>query len=139
MATEMFEVVTESRADRERVFALLSDIASWKEWGGPLTRTTKRIRDGHPDPNGVGAIRKAAFVHEEIVEFLPPKRLSYIIVRGVPVERYRATVELEEHEHGTTITWRGRFEPRIAGTGPLLSRILKRAVRELATKLAKAA
>ena len=139
VATEMFEVVAESTADRERVFARLSDIDSWPTWGGPMTRTTKRIRDGKPDPNGVGAVRKAAFVHEEIVEFLPPARLSYVIIKGVPgLERYRATVELEPTERGTTIRWRGRFDPRIPGTGPLLNRFLKGAVTQLVTKLAQA-
>ncbi len=138
VATEMFEVVAESAADRERVFALLSDIDSWPRWGGAMNRATKRIRDGQGDPNGVGAVRRAAFVHEEIVEYLPPMRVSYIITKGVPVERYRATVELEPSEGGTTIRWRGRFEPRIPGTGPLLNRLLKGAVAQLATNLANA-
>ena len=136
----MFEVIAHSDGDEKRVFDLLSDIPAWKEWGRPLIPNSVSERDGAPDPNGVGAVRRAGWVREEIVEFIPPVRLAYIIVSGVPVRRYRAIVELEPGPAGgTTIRWRGQFEPRFRGTGPLLNRLLKAAIDVTAKKLAVAA
>jgi uncharacterized protein YndB with AHSA1/START domain len=144
MPTETFELVVHAAADQKRVFDLLADIPAWADWGRPLVPRSIRERDGKPDPNGVGAVRKAGgagiWAREEIVEYIPPVRISYIVASGMPVRRYRATVELEaEPDGGTTIRWRGQFEPSIPGTGPLIRGGLTLLLGALARKLAAAA
>jgi uncharacterized protein YndB with AHSA1/START domain len=144
MPEESFEVVARSKASAEAVFKTLSDIPGWDQWTGLMVPRTIRERDGSPDPNGVGAIRKAGaagfWVHEEIVEFIPPTRLSYIVRGPVPMRRYRSTVELEpDVGGGTLIRWRGRFEPIVPGTGPLVRRGLRAVIAGLAKRLAEAA
>ena len=41
------------------------------------------------------------------------------------LRRYRADVELEEINGGTSITWRGSFRPAIPGTGWFWSRFVR--------------
>jgi hypothetical protein len=144
MSEQSFEVVARSPASAAAVFETLADIPGWQEWGRPFVPRSIRERDGAPEPNGVGAIRKAGaagfWVHEEIVEFIPPARLSYILAGPLPLRRYRATVELEpDVGGGTLIRWRGRFEPTLPGTGPLLTRALRGVIAGLAKRLARAA
>ena len=144
MPTEMFEVLAHSAADPKAVFDVVADIPSWAQWAKPVVPRSVRERDGQPEPNGVGAVRKAGgfgfWVREEIVEFIPPVRLAYIITSGIPVRRYRATVEFEPAAAGgTTIRWRGQFEARIRGTGPLLNRAFRTVLGVVANKAAEAA
>ncbi|MHB8466110.1 MAG: SRPBCC family protein [Acidimicrobiales bacterium] len=141
MPTETFEVLARSAADPKTVFDLLADIPAWAAWGKPLVPRSIRERDGAPDPNGVGAVRKAGglgiWVREEIVEYIPPVRLAYILVSGMPVRRYRSIVELEaDPAGGTAIRWRSHFEPKIPGTGPLFRVLIKTEVGALARRLA---
>jgi hypothetical protein len=143
MPTEMFEVVVHSSAAPKAVFDLLTDIPSWQDWARPLVPRSIRERDGSPDPNGVGAIRKAGgfgvWAREEVVEFLPPVRYAYIVDDGVLFRRYRATVELTAEGGGTTIRWRGQFQPVIRGTGPWVNKGLKTLMTAIARKLASRA
>ena len=139
MPTQMFEVVVHSPAEPKAVFDLLTDIPSWQVWGRPLVPRSIRERDGSPDPNGVGAVRKAGgpgfWVREEVVEFIPPVRYAYIVVRGVPVRRYRAVVELEPAEGGgTTIRWRAQLEQRVPGVARAIEAIITALAKRLARR-----
>jgi uncharacterized protein YndB with AHSA1/START domain len=141
---ESFEVVARSPAPPAQVFEALADIPRWQEWAKPVVPRSIRERDGSPEPNGVGAIRKAGgagfWVREEVVEYLPPTRLAYVLNSPAPWRRYRAVVELEpDVGGGTMIRWRGRFEPRVKGTGPMLKRALRTMVARLAKGLAEGA
>ena len=73
---------------------------------------------------------------EEIVEYDPPRQLTYTLLSGQPVRNYRAEVELTPVEDGTQIAWRSRFEPLIPGTGPLLRWFLSRIIGAMARRLA---
>jgi hypothetical protein len=73
---------------------------------------------------------------EEIVEYDPPRRLAYTLLSGQPVRDYLAEVELTPADGGTEILWRGRFEPLVPGTGPLVRWFFVRLVGGFARRLA---
>ena len=119
---------------------MLADAPRWREWAGPLIRRSMWERAGHPEPGGVGAIRKVGappvWGREEILEYEPPRRLVYTILSGQPVRDYRAEVELTPVDGGTAISWRSRFEPVIPGTGAFMRWFLARIVGGMARRLA---
>jgi hypothetical protein len=61
-----------------------------------------------------------------VVAFDPPHHLGYIAVSGLPVRYYRADVDLRRDGGETVVTWNGRFDELVPGTGPLLRLILRR-------------
>jgi len=132
-------VAARSDAPVERVWAVLADARRWREWT-PL-RTSELEREGSPDPDGVGALRRFGAgpvrTREEVVEFEPPHRLVYEMRGGMPIRGYRAEVTLTPWGAGTEIAWRSRFEPLIPGTGALLRVLLRAIVGDLARRMAR--
>jgi len=145
MAGHQFEVSARSPAPPDAVFAVLADIPRWHEWGGPAIRESVRERPGAPEPDGVGAVRKLGgkpvYSREEIVEFVPPRHMTYVMRSGWPVRGYRADVDLTpDHAGGTVIRWRGSFDaPAVPGTGGAFRTLYARVVGRLARGLAQAA
>ena len=134
-------VAARSAAPAERVWAVLADARRWKEWT-PL-RTSALEREGSPDPDGVGALRRFGLgpmvTREEVVGFEPPRRLVYELRSGMPIRGYRAEVTLTPWGDGTDIVWQSRFEPRIPGTGPFLRAFLNAVITDIARRLARRA
>ncbi|MDB5065667.1 MAG: Polyketide cyclase/dehydrase [Chloroflexi bacterium] len=134
-------VAVRSAAPVERVWAVLADARRWREW--TAFSTTELEREGSPDPDGVGALRRfrrgPVTSREEVTGFEPPHRLTYELRSGLPVRGYRAVVTLAPSEGGTEISWQSRFEPRIPGTGGLLRVVLDRVITDVATRLARRA
>lgn len=136
-------MTTTSAGTPEAVFALLADGAGWRNWAGPFGRNSRWEREGDPPPGGVGAIRRLGsrplLAREEIVESIPPRRLAYRILSGVPMRDYLGIVDLEPTDGGgTRIVWQGSFVPKIPGTGALTLVASRYAVKELAKRLAAA-
>ncbi|WP_052710776.1 SRPBCC family protein [Pseudofrankia sp. DC12] len=141
---ESFDLVVESSAPASAVFALLADGAGWASWAGPLVPRSRWYRTGKSAPGGVGAIRELGLrpilSREEILEYVPPRRIVYTIVSGIPVDGYRGTVDLDPLPGGgTRITWRANFVPTYPGTGPALRLLGVTIVRSIARHLARAA
>jgi hypothetical protein len=118
-----------SSASVDQLWPLVGQAARWKEWSW-MTRTFL-VRPGAPDPDGVGALRSFGLgpvggSREEVVAWDPPHHLGYVAVSGLPVRYYRADVELRGDGDGTVVTWRGTFDEKIPGTGPLLRLVLTR-------------
>jgi uncharacterized protein YndB with AHSA1/START domain len=132
------DVSEHAQAPPEAVFRLLADGASWPLWS-PI-ESFHLERPGDHAPEGVGAIRVfrkgRTTGRDQIVEFVPGRRLSYVNLAGPPVRDYRAEVDLEETPDGTLIRWQASFFPRIPGTGRLLQRGLGRFLEECARGLA---
>lgn len=143
MSELRYEVTARSAAPPEAVFALLADAPRWHEWAGPFVPKSMWAKEGDPAPGGVGAVRKLGappfWSLEEIVAYEPPRHLAYVLVSGLPVKDYRADVDLVADGAATIITWRGRFQPGIPGTGPVMQAFLKRIVGGFARRLAAAA
>ncbi len=113
--------------------------ARWSEWAGlPGSRL---VREGRPDRNGSGAVRAFTGVREEVLDFEPPKRMTYRVIGGLfPVRDHLGEATFEPDAGGTRVVWRCRFEPRIPGTGGLLRRMVgatfRRALAGLEARLA---
>ncbi|HEX5614088.1 MAG TPA: SRPBCC family protein [Acidimicrobiia bacterium] len=130
-----------SSAPPEAVWALLADARGWTAW----TRFTHASleREGDPPPDGVGAIRcfgtKRQQSREEVVHFEPPRQLSYRLLKGLPIDDYRADVVLTPDGTGTRVDWTGRFHARRPGTGWFWRAFLTLALRDFSKRLARAA
>jgi uncharacterized protein YndB with AHSA1/START domain len=123
------EVTRVFPAPPQAVWDVYTDHARWKEWAG--IGASRLERAGEPDPNGSGAVRALgpAFfaAHEEVLDFEPPERMTYRIVKGgFPVHNHLGEVRFEPEGEGTRVTWGCRFESRIPGFGGLLERFITR-------------
>lgn len=124
--------------DPATVYALLRDGASWPRWS-PI-ESFELERAGADEPEGIGAIRifrrGRMTGRDQVTELVPDRRFGYRHLSGLPVRDYRATVDLEPGDGGTSIRWRLSFLPRLPGTGWLLRRGVRRFIEGAARGLA---
>jgi len=131
-----------SHAEADDVFRLLRDGSTWPRWS--LFDAFELEREGVGDRLGVGAVRvlitRVSRAREEVVEIVPDRRLSYILLSGLPLEDYRADVDLSPAPSGgTTIRWRSRFRPKHAFLGWFWRGLMTRTLSDVARQLARAA
>jgi uncharacterized protein YndB with AHSA1/START domain len=141
MPSQEIDVKATTRASPETVYALLRDGATWPEWS-PLG-SYELEESGENQSEGVGAVRmfRTGWIRsrEQIVELVPGRRLSYVLLSGLPIRNYRADVDLEPTGDGTLIHWHSSFDPKIPGTGWLYRRQLGRFIERLVNGLAERA
>jgi len=136
----MPEIMVQKRipATPESVWDVYADHRGWERWAG--VKEVVLRREGEPPPNGVGASRViragGIAIEEEIVEFDPPRRMTYRLIAGAPIRDHRGEVLLDATGDGTLVTWRVSFMPRIPFTGGLLARVLERNLRRVLERLA---
>lgn len=129
----------ETNAPPSAVYALLKDSTTWPSWS-PLG-SCEMVRGGvDGDPHGVGARRIfrtwPVEVLEEVPELIPEKRVSYLLLSGLPMRDYRADIDLEPSARGgTKIVWRSSFSPKIPGTGWLCRWFMGRVLRQMVAGL----
>lgn len=131
-----------SKADPARVFAILNDPPGWPSWS--IFDAVELNRPGRDAPHGVGSIRtfvtKVSRAREEVVELIPDRRLTYVLLAGFPLRDYKAVVEIEpESEGGSRITWSAAFYSKYFGAGWFWSALLGRTLATMSKKLAAAA
>ncbi|HEX9259611.1 MAG TPA: SRPBCC family protein [Acidimicrobiales bacterium] len=135
------KVTSLAEASPTSVWQLLADAEGWSRWA--LHDESSLERPGVSEPDGVGAIRRFRYrrtiSREEVVEFDRPRRLSYVLLSGLPIKDYRADVTLTPEGGGTRIDWRSQFKGKIPGTGWLIGRGLQRFLKRTADALAAAA
>jgi len=135
----VYRVEARSTAPVEVVWPLLGEARRWREWS--FLSASILEREGAPDPDGVGAVRRFTRYRvgsrEEVVAWDPPHHLGYRILSGFPVRDYRADVTLEAAGTGTRIEWAGSYTPRWPGTGPLLQAVLPRLMQRFADDVAR--
>lgn len=139
------EVCRRIEAPVQRVWDRYTDHVSWTEWAG--MGKVRLEREGNPAPNGVGCIRVISSagvgVHEEVLSFEPPRRMTYRVVKGgIPIKDHLGEVVFEPDGAGTLVTWRCQFESRIPGLGgvfrALITRLFRNALRGLERDLGAA-
>ena len=135
----VYRVEARTTAPAAVVWPLLGEARRWHEWS--FLTASGRERDGAPDPDGVGAVRRFTShgigSREEVVAWDPPHRLGYVVLSGFPVRDYRADVTLEPSGAGTRIEWAGSFDPKVPGTGRVLQAVLVRMMQRFADDLAR--
>jgi uncharacterized protein YndB with AHSA1/START domain len=134
MTVRTFSSVTKIRAPRDTEWTVMTDHARYARWTSAREVTMERT--GSPHANGLGALRVfhtgPVRVREEVVEFVPPDRMVYRLVSGVPVRDYRSEMRLEDDDDVTVLTWTSSFAPRIPLTGGVLTRVMRDAVDRFA-------
>lgn len=125
----------------EVVFSRYVDHAGWSDWAG-LGRV-RLVREGSPDPNGVGAVRAFSLspgLREEVVAFARPERMEYRVTQGAyPLTDHHGEVLFSSAGAGTRVIWRATFRSKIPllgrpielGLGWLFGRILAGLARDL--------
>ncbi len=139
MSRQQLAVERRSTAPREAVWRVLADLTNWRTWGP--WHETSLLREGRPEPNGPGALRRMCSgrytLTEEVVALDAPERFSYELRSGLPLRDYHADVLLSEDGSGTRIRWQASFSATIPGTGWLARRRLQRVFEDIATRLAR--
>jgi uncharacterized protein YndB with AHSA1/START domain len=133
------EVERKFCATPQEVWDVYTDHAGWSAWAG-FQKSWLEVA-GVPDRNGAGAVRGFSSggvrVFEEVVEFDPPKRMTYRVVRGrLPIRNHLGEVVFEPDGEGTRVTWRCRFESKLPGLGPPMRFFVTRMFRKALDGLA---
>ncbi|HEX6116463.1 MAG TPA: SRPBCC family protein, partial [Solirubrobacterales bacterium] len=94
------------------VFELLTDHAGYASFRG--VRSAELVREGTPDPNGAGAMRRVAVgpirFDEEITAFDRPRRMDYVIREmNVPFDHEGGTIAVEGDERHARVVWTSTF------------------------------
>jgi Polyketide cyclase / dehydrase and lipid transport len=141
MATQVIDIVATTTASPATTYRLVADGATWPTWSPIGSFELERAGTGGvPFGEGVGAIRvfrtpqpvgPATTSREEVVEAVPGERFSYVLLSGLPVRKYRATIELSPAGEGTTIHWRSTFEGAFPGAGLVVRWALGRFIRQV--------
>jgi uncharacterized protein YndB with AHSA1/START domain len=134
-----FTLTREIEAPAETVFEVLTDHRRYSELT-PLRRSELE-REGSPDPNGMGAIRRLTAVgppmREEVIAFEAPHRFSYTVLSGLPVRDHVGTVELSEEGGRTKMVYAVRTHPTLPVVGFAVVAGVKQAIKGLIDGVAK--
>jgi len=141
MAKQEIDERAWSAASPETVYALLADGATWPTWSGIDSFELQSPGDaGGESLNAVRVFRTGRTTSvERLVELEPGRRLSYVLLSGLPLRDYRADVDLLAADGGTLIRWRSTFSAKRPGTGWLYRRVLARFIRKCVEGLAEQA
>ncbi|PSL07006.1 polyketide cyclase/dehydrase/lipid transport protein [Haloactinopolyspora alba] len=142
MAVQDIDVSATTAASPHTVHALLVDGATWPTWSPLGSFELERPADDGSE--GAGAIRifrtGRLRNRERIVECVPGRRLSYVLLEGMAVRGYRADIDLTETADGTRIRWHSTFRAKMPGMGGVyrrsLTTFLQRSVDGLAERAA---
>jgi len=107
----------------DAVFDLLADHANYDRFR-PI-HGSELLREGHPPPNGVGALRRIKVrpltFEEEITSYERPTRLDYLIVKlNVPFEHHGGSIRFSANGDATDVDWRSSFTVPIPIVGPAI-------------------
>ena len=134
-----FKYVRRVAAPPEIVFDVLTDHRRYTEIT-PLRKASLE-REGDPAPNGVGAIRVLTVagppMREEVIAYERPRRFAYKILSGLPVRDHVGTVEMQPADGGTEIVYAVKTTPTIPLAGAAFMLVLKKAIRDLLSGVAK--
>lgn len=134
-----FTFTREIGASPEIVFEVLTDHRRYTEL--TALRKAELEREGEPNPNGVGAIRKLTVVgppmREEVIVFEEPSRFSYTVLSGLPVRDHVGTVELTAAGGGTKMVYAVRTQPTLPVVGFAVVAAVKQAIKGLIDGVAK--
>ena len=127
-------------ASAQRLWDVLTTHEDMPKWFGPVRRVVLDPH-GRDERNGLGAIRHihavGPAVVEEVVEWEPPRRYVYTLLRGAPIRNHRGEVTVREADGGAVATWRIQFEPVIPLSAIVMRPLMTRLARTLLRGAAK--
>ncbi len=125
------------RAPVETVFEHFSRHDTLSElWPGRFVR----VRAGEDEPDGTGSVREVRLpglrFREQVTEFRRPELIGYRIVSRVPlITHHYGVMRFSPEGRGTLLDYRIELDAR-AGTAPLISQALERALKPGIRRLA---
>ena len=136
MAEWTVEARATSSAPIEAIYAKAAHSAGYPDWS-PVG-AYEELKPG--DADGLGEVRLFRTgpmkIVEEVVELAPPRRISYVLLSGLPLSNYRATIDLSPRaDSGTDIHWHARFAPSVPGTGLAMRTLMRRILGDMAKAL----
>lgn len=144
MTLQDIDVTATTTASARTVHALLRDGASWPTWSPLESFELERPADDGTEDVGAIRIFRTGRVRnrERIVESVPDRRFSYVLLEGLAIRGYRADIDVTEGEAGTTVRWHSTFRAKVPGMGGIyrrsLAKFLQRTVDGLARHAAAA-
>jgi len=136
MAQQNVDVTQDFAKPVPAIFAELADHANLSKVFGIQV---KRIRDGLPDVNGVGSVRRLGaplLIEETVVALVPNESIDYEISKnGGPVRKHHGRLQFSSLANGgSRVQWLISFEA-LPGFGALLraglTLVLRRGLRRL--------
>jgi uncharacterized protein YndB with AHSA1/START domain len=138
MASQQINATAWTAASPAEVYRLLTAGATWPVWS-PIG-SFELEAEGPDGGESLGAIRVfrtgRATSREEIVELQSDRRFSYALLSGLPMRGYRADIDLEPKDGGTSIRWHSSFTAKWPGTGGMMRRALGRFIQQCVDGLA---
>lgn len=123
MARLQGEAERVTHATPEALWALLSDVTRYPEWG-PWSAAGYR-QPGDDSPRGPGAVQwlrssRRAYGRyvtsvERILVAEEARHLAYTVIGGIPVRNYRADVTLTPVAGGTKVRWAASWDATLRG------------------------
>ena len=138
MGMQHIELSTTTAAPAGVVHGLLRDGAGWPDWS-PIDSFELESpgADGGESVGAVRVFRTGRITNRErIVEIVPDRRFSYVLLSGLAIRDYRADIDLSKGPDGTTIAWHSSFRAKVPGTGWLYRRSLTTFIRDMVDGLA---
>jgi uncharacterized protein YndB with AHSA1/START domain len=137
MGRQEFDIERQLDAPPAQVWRWLADGSTWPSWT-PID-SYELVRPAGPD--GTGEVRVfhngRHTVREEIVEFVPERRLTYTLLAGLALRDYFAEIDLAPAPGGRTqLRWHTTFKVKAPGTGAIYRRALQEATRQFVDGLA---
>lgn len=110
----------------EKVFDILSDHGNYKSFPG--VKDSKLVKEGKPDRNGLGAVRRietpGVWFEERITAFERPRRFDYLITASkLPLEHQGGSLRFETVGNATRVTWTSTMRVKVPLIGGLLTTV----------------
>ena len=132
MSKHHIHITQDSARPVAQLFAALSD---HNKLNKVFMIPVRRIRDGQPDVNGVGSVRRMGpapvGIEETVTAAQTDEFIEYRITRnGGPVRNHRGRLEFSETPRGgSQVVWTIEFEAPLAPIGRALELGLSQAIR----------
>ncbi len=121
-----YTVETEIAAPRDVVYQIFADK---EHWGDFLPISTRLVRPGVAERQGVGAVHFLGVgkvgIQEEITDLDPGKRIAYRIIKGAPVKRHTGEILFADSPKGTSVSYTMNSEPSVPAPNSAVSQFLR--------------
>lgn len=102
-----------AKADAGTVYEIAAHSPGYPEWGS--IGSFEEVKPGVSERYGSGSVRifrTGPFViREEVVDAIPPKRVSYALLSGFPLKDYLGEIGIRAEGERTQIDWYSSFIP----------------------------
>jgi uncharacterized protein YndB with AHSA1/START domain len=130
MAVEAVNVEYEFRVPVERVFSYLSE---HENLAGVFGMRVERLRDGAPQRNGVGSVRRLSLngiapFEETVTAYREHQLIEYRITKGTPLNEHHGAMRFSRREsgHASHLEYAIRVGSDVPGVAQVVARVLRR-------------